>query len=430
MSLPGPILVISDRTDRRLTTALSAAGAFPIVECQLAEAAGSIARVEPVAILFADPDVAPAQSLAGQLMDAIDAMPAPFMPVLARVNECGATVLDVLPIDVSAPQEQVIARLGAVLRVRALHATVLRRIDTLRYNGADVPQLAASDPLDDATVLVAGRGRSYPALAAAVGERIGVVGALSVETAARHLNNRDVNGIILGDGFGPPTIEAFLMALSADPRFRDLPVGVVPAIPPAFDRARLCGVEPVCGAPENIVAHMLPLVRVRAFASRLRRHVAALDARGMIDPDSGLSTIAAFERDLPDTILDAHERGVAMSMARIAFPVALGRRAGIDAARLVSRLIRNVDFACQDADGSIYVVFAESALRQAHVIARRIANVLRTTMIRDEAEASLTEATVTLASLKAHDTPQSLLERVSELATETEQPQLQAEPAQ
>jgi len=418
MSLPGPILVITDRPDRKLMAALTAAGAFPVVESTLGEAASAIVRVEPAAVLFADADAAPVQSLADRLMDAIDAAPAPFLPVVARVAECGATILDVLPIKADAPGDQIVARLGSALRVRTLHATVLRRIDTLRNNGADVPPLAATDPLDDATVLVTGRGRTYPALTTAVGERVGLIGALSVETAAHHLNNRDVDGIIIGEGFGPTTIEAFLTALMEDSRFRDLPVGLVPDIPPGIERARLAGLEPVGGEPEDIVAHLLPLVRVHAFSARLRRHIASLDARGMIDPQTGLFTAAAFERDLPRAIGDAHERGIPMSIARFAFPAELGRRARLDVARLVSRLIRNVDFACQDADGAIVVVFAESALRHAHVVARRIASVMRHTVLdREHADDNRLEPTVTLASLKATDTPQSLLARVSEAAT-------------
>ena len=177
MCLPGPILVISDRLDRKIVTALSAAGAFPVVESTLAEAADAITRVEPAAVLFADADVVPVQSVADTLMDAIDAVPAPFMPVVARAAECGATILDVLPIKADAPSEQIVARLGAALRVRLLHATVLRRIDTLRGNGAEVPDLPATDPLDEATVMVTGRGRTYPALSTAVGERVGLIGA-------------------------------------------------------------------------------------------------------------------------------------------------------------------------------------------------------------------------------------------------------------
>ena len=57
------------------------------------------------------------------------------------------------------------------------------------------------DPTRDATVLLIGRGGAYPALSVALGERIGVVGALSIEAAAKHLNARDIDGIVLGEGF-------------------------------------------------------------------------------------------------------------------------------------------------------------------------------------------------------------------------------------
>jgi GGDEF domain-containing protein len=416
MSLPGPILIVSDRPDRKLAAALAAAGAFPVIESALTEAPRALSRIQPVAILFADPD--PAPPLADELMAAIDAMPAPFMPVMRRVNDCGPTGDEALPIDASATNEQIVARLAAALQVRAAHATVLRRIDTLRAGGTDVPLLPDCDPLEDATVLVTERGRHYPALAAAVGERVGIIIALSVETAARHLNIRDIDGVIIGDGFGPSMVEAFLTALSEDSRFRDLPVGVVPDLPASLDRARLAGVEPVKGPPEDIVAHMIPLIRVHAFGARLRRHAASLDARGMIDPQTGLSTVAALERDLPRAIADARARNIPMSVARFDLPADLSRRARVDAARLVKRLIRPADFACQTLDGGITVVMTESALHHCHVIARRIASVMQQTLFeRGQNDGSRMEAMVTLASLKSTDSPQSLLARVSAPAT-------------
>ena len=84
--------------------------------------------------------------------------------------------------------------------MRTLHATVLRRA---RADGRASGRAAAShapDLLDHATVLCVGRGRSYPALTTAIGERVGLIGALSVETAARYLNARDIDGIVIGDG--------------------------------------------------------------------------------------------------------------------------------------------------------------------------------------------------------------------------------------
>jgi hypothetical protein len=63
------------------------------------------------------------------------------------------------------------------------------------------------------------------------------------------------------------------------------------------------------------------------------------------------------------------------------------------------------------------IAFAETALRSAHVVARRIASVLRHTMLMSEVtggKPSRVDPTITLASLKGTDTVESLLARVSE----------------
>ena len=73
-------------------------------------------------------------------------------------------------------------------------------------------------------MLLIGRGASYPALSVSLGERIGVVGALSIEAAAQHLNVRDIDGIVLGEGFSARVVDAFLTVLAEDARFRNLPV--------------------------------------------------------------------------------------------------------------------------------------------------------------------------------------------------------------
>jgi GGDEF domain-containing protein len=426
MSLPGPILVISDRSDRKLAAALAGSGASSVVESGLAEAAATVARVRPVAILLAGPEPVPQRLFAERLMAAIDALPAPFVPVMMRVKDCGTTSFDALPINLNAPAGQVIARLTAMLRVRALHATVLQRIDAMQATArkgtapdtgarAGVPSLPDSDPLDEATVMVMGRGRHYPELAAAVGERVGLIGALSVETAARYLNLRDVNGVIIGDGFGPSTVEVFLTALAEDSRFGDLPVGIGTELPAAVDPVRLAGIEPVRGEPAEIVAHMLPLVRVHAFAARLRRHAASLDAHGLVDPLTGLFSSAAFGYGLPQVIADCRKRDAAMSVARFELPDALSPRARINAARLVSRLIRPGDFAAQDVGGAITVVMADAALHRCHVAARRIASVIRNTLMCEYDGGRPVDAMVTIAALRPTDSPHSLLARVSGL---------------
>ena len=414
MPLPGPILIVSDRPDRKLAGALAAGGASSVVESSLADSAAAVRRVSPVAIVLAGPGPLPQRPVADDLAAAIDALPAPFVPVMMRVKEGRTASLDALPIDFDAPGGQIVARLAAMLRVRGLHAGVLKRLKAAhRKSRAAGCELPDTDPLEDATVLVMGRGRHYPELAAAVGERTGVIGALSPESAARYLNLRDVDGVIIGDGFGPATVEVFLTALAADTRFGDLPVGVVPDLPAAADRVRLCGIEPARGTPDEILARVLPLVRVHAFAARLRRHLAALDSGGLIDPVTGLFSAQAFDYGLPQMIADCRKREAAMSVARFDLPAALPERLRIEAARLVGRLIRRGDFAAQDAGGAVTVVMADAALHQCHVAARRIASVIRSTLMCEHDGGAPVEADVTLAALRSTDSPHSLLSRVS-----------------
>jgi GGDEF domain-containing protein len=417
MSLQGPIVVIADQNDAALVAALSAAGAFPIVEASWRDGADAIARIEPAGLVTDDPEPPPAH-LAEAVQDAIAAVDGPHLPVVARVANTGLpAIVGALPIAAGAVPERVAARLISAQRVRSLHATALRRADALKASCNDLPMLPDSDPLDDATVIVTGRGRGYPGLTTAVGERVGLIGSLSVETAAKYLNARDVDGVVIGEGFNPRTVEAFLTVLGEDSRFRDLPIALVPPVPPGTDVAKLPNLERIAGEPADVVDRILPLVRQHAFEARLQRQLAALETRGLIDPQTGLFTITAFLRDLNRAVAEAKLRGNDMTLARFTFPASVERRANMDAARLVSRLVRSVDFACRASDGSILLAFSETALRSAHIVARRIASVLRHTMLVPESTVGKPvriDPTITLAALKGSDTVESLLARVSE----------------
>ena len=161
---------------------------------------------------------------------------------------------------------------------------MLRRIDLFASHGGKLPALPVGDALDDATVLIAGRGPLYPALSVAIGERVNMVGALSVETAAKHLDARDIDGIVIGDGFSPRMVEAFLTVLA-----RGQPL---PRHPGRGDRRRrrptlptACPISTTSTATRRAsCARMVPLVRMHAFEARLKRMLKSLDTDGMFDP--------------------------------------------------------------------------------------------------------------------------------------------------
>jgi PleD family two-component response regulator len=75
--------------------------------------------------------------------------------------------------------------------------------------------------------------------------------------------------------------------------------------------------------------------------------------------------------------------------------------------------MRQVDFACREADNSIFAVFTETDLRAAHIVARRIASVLKNTMLApDASKKGGIDTAVTLATLKPTDSIDSLIARV------------------
>ena len=371
MSLQGPLIVVAEKPASGLVSALGTAGAFPIVETRWADAPSALASIKPAAVILAEADSANPKALVALAQQIGRAEP--FIPILARVRDDALPVLaDALPVAADAPVERLITQLASALRLRALHATVLGRARTLKSERNIIAELPVGDPLEDATVLVVGRGRSHPTLCVAVGERVSVMGALSVDLAARCLSAREVDGVVVGDGLSDRSVAAFLQVLTEDSRFRDLPVAVLgvgddEATLPNFLRAR---------DPRILVQRVLPLVRLHAFEARLKRLLNSIECKGMLDARTGLLTLDAFGRDLTRAIEDAGERGVGLSVARFSFEGKVDLRASMDAARLVSRLIRGVDFACRQDDGSIVVAFTETDLRAAHVVARRLASVL------------------------------------------------------
>jgi hypothetical protein len=213
MALQGPYAVIADQPARDVVEALRAAGAYPIIEARWADTAAVLHARPPQAVILAEgcPDRARAAVLEKALEVQAEQEAGLFTPVIARTRDNAAQrFADALVISVKAPPERLIGRLHAALRVRTLHATVLRRMRTLAARSKDLPDLPDADPLDEASVLVAGRGRSYPSLCTAAGEHVGVIGALTVEGAARALKAREIDGMIIGEGFGARVVEALL----------------------------------------------------------------------------------------------------------------------------------------------------------------------------------------------------------------------------
>jgi hypothetical protein len=403
MSQQGPIIVIAREGRPAFSDVLAEAAAFPVVEATWDEMPSTLKKLKPALIVaeISDGCADPLNAVAKYAQAA-----KPYLPLIA-VGEPASAPANALPFDISDPTfGRLAARANLALRIRTLHATVLRRLDDPASSSSVLPD---TDPMHDATALLVGRGASYPALSVALGQQMGVVGALSIEAGARHLNIRDIDGVILGEGFSPRVADAFLTVLSEDLRFRHLPV-IVAASLAAKPDYELANLEVVRGDPQQVVAVAAPLIRQHAFEARLNRALKSLDAGGVLDPRTGLLTAEAFDKDFAKAVLDITERGGGLSAARFAFD-RTDARTSLDAARILSRLMRRMDFAALQADGSIIAAFAETDLRMANVIVRRLASVLKHTMLSADDQSRI-DPHVTLATLKANDSAEAVLERL------------------
>jgi hypothetical protein len=400
----GPIIVVSDDKRPAFMAALGDDTTFPVVETSWAEASRAVAQLHPAIVLAAATERAnPAlEALARQIGDI-----KPYLPLLA-IEPAGHLPENAIPFSKgNGSWDRLLPRLRAALRVRTLHATVLRRLVDQAVVELDIARI---NPARDATVLLVGRGGAYPALSVALGELMGVVGALSIEAAAKHLNTRDIDGIVLGEGFSDRVVDAFLTVLSEDPRFRNLPVLV--AAPGFVSAHDLPNLESVSGDSAHIAMSALPQIRQHVLEAYLSRTLRSINAGGLLDPSTGLLTTEAFDRDFATAIDQTLANGGGISVARFAFDPT-NTRARFDGARLLSRLMRQMDFGALRKDGSALVAFAETDLRTAHVIARRLLSVIRHTA-HDRRDGRRSEPAVSVATLMPQDTVQSLLARLDD----------------
>jgi GGDEF domain-containing protein len=399
MSQQGPLLLVSKAGRPSFASALDQAQMFPLIETSPADAGRAVAQVEPAAVLAAMEGVGAEEfaALARRIGER-----KPYLPLIA-VEPDQALPENAIPFSPRDGKfDRLLPRLRAALRVRTLHITVLRRLGE-----QPATRLPDTDPARDATVLLIGRGGAYPALSVALGERVGVVGAFSIEAAANHLNTRGIDGIVLGEGFSPRVVDAFLTVLSEDARFRNLPVVLTSHdLAPSYDLPNL---EIIAGEPALVAANALPLVRQHVLEVQLGRTLRAIDAEGLLDPQTGLLAKAAFDRDFATAVQQTIAGGGELSVARFAFDPK-HFRAQLDGARIISHLMRQMDFGAMQTDGSVIVVFADTDLRNAHGIARRLSAVMRHTATGRRGDR--TDPAITVATLMPKDSPASLLARL------------------
>ena len=112
----------------------------------------------------------------------------------------------------------------------------------------------------------------------------------------------------------------------------------------------------------------------------------------------------------------ARQRQTALSLASFVFPEQSDHATRLDAARQMSRLVRSVDYASWVNDHTILIALPDTALREAHLIARRLAGSLSASMLTSDRKDGRVDPAVSLVTLKPTDTVESLVARATEQA--------------
>jgi GGDEF domain-containing protein len=226
---------------------------------------------------------------------------------------------------------------------------------------------------------------------------------------------RDIDGVLIGEGFAPRVLQGFATALLQDARFCDLPIGLIAAIQPSEEWDALPNFERLGSGPAgDLIDYMLPLVHMHANAARLERELASIESDGTLDPVTGLFTASAFLQELERAVDEARSQRSALSLARFSFEAPCAHATGDSAARQLIRLARRTDIAGRADDGSILLAFPNTGLGNAHALVRRIGSTLAGNLPGLDRQADRFDPTVTLAVFKPSDSVESLLARVSE----------------
>src|SRR5476649_2175870 len=109
MSLQGPMIAVAENPATELVQALSAAGAFPIVEAKWTDAPTAFIAVKPAAVVIAEPGPPASESSSRMLCLQIATVNGPIVPTIAFADgEQDAAIPIAMSVDASLPVARMI----------------------------------------------------------------------------------------------------------------------------------------------------------------------------------------------------------------------------------------------------------------------------------------------------------------------------------
>ncbi len=286
------------------------------------------------------------------------------------------------------------ARIGSLTRLAVMRSEISRRFDTAARFGLSRPEIdvAGSEALADAHVLVVGAGIRYFTIERALSKRATLVGAFTIDTALDYLERRPFDAVVVN----LPLDDAadFLDVMRRNSEWYGLPALVLTGEhdPRLIEQVHEAGATDIVFADEDdrgltdrVVAamteHRLRLALKAAYgrtqAQTTNDSLTGLYSRGFLMEH--LAALVDDARDDDTSLSVVGLRVVEMAELNAEWGWAGGDRVLRQIGGMIARLVRGEDLAARAGGDRFALALPATDAEDAAVVAERIAGIVETT---------------------------------------------------
>ncbi len=324
---------------------------------------------------------------------------------------------------------QLCGRVNSLIRLNVMHDELVRRLNTSAQYGVDAPaNVAPPRMVSDATILVVGATRDFPAIEQSLSKDATLVGALTATTALDYMARRNFDAVIVDLNGDPAPFLEMARAARRNSQLYNTPILLL-APEDALENSEAPfanGYTDVLFKPINqteLNRRVMSFVRELRFRDSLR-HIYS-QARHMATSDglTGLYSKGFLLEHLRSMLRDTIQRQDEMSLAFLEirnmaaindrFGYVIGDRIIRQAGEMMGMLVRGEDLSARYSGPRFVVALPGTAPKFADIAVRRIVGVINFTefSVPGINEAIHVELTSGVTGCQGDDTPETIIER-------------------
>ena len=398
-----------------------------------AETSGAIESALPDIVVLNPGAPAHVPELADQIRDPAAASGLPIA-VLEGSGESGCIGTDRPVVDALLPRDcsgqELISRLGGLVRLATMRAELSRRIETARkYGVSEGHWIARERGAVEGTVLISGADAERRE---ALGRTLGAVGtvlhAAEYYQALTTIQTGDVDAVCVCAGGAADDALEFVRDVRTNPRLFDLPLMVLAPAGLFADDADpiVAGASdylPEAAPPARIRAHLATLLNQRRYVREMRAINGRKAHTAMTDALTGLFNHGFLHEHLDLTIEDSFRRNKELTVGVVnvasmpevneAFGYAAGDIVLRQIGQAIDQLVRNEDVVGRLSGSEFCILLPETNVEAAMQVVHRVMSVITNTEFLPPTamETAAVQLDAGLSVLISGDTTKSLMGR-------------------